>query len=339
MQPFFFALCLALTASAGALAQQADPKEFYKNKTVTFIVGFSVGNGYDIYSRAVARHIGKYLPGAPNVVVQNMPGAGSLSAINYLYNIAPRDGVVLGMIDQSAALTQVIDPTSLRGDIGKFNWIGRVTSNSAVLYSWHTAPVKKISDALTSELIVAANGQSSRMLSVLMRNRLGYNFRILSGYQGSGDAALAMERGEIQALTQPWPVLRAGKPDWIRDKKINILMQAAVDPHPDLNGVPLVTDLARNVEERRLVEFVAGSSRIGRAVMSPPGQPAERVAELRAAFLRVMQDADFLAELKRLDLDVAPISGEQLQMEIIKSLNVPEELAAQGRALAEFKEK
>lgn len=314
----------------------AEAQDFYKNRTLNFVIGFSVNNGYDNYSRAVARHIGKHLPGNPNVIVQNMPGAGSISAINYLYNIAAKDGTVLGMVDQAAVLTQMLDPKSIRGDVTKFNWIGRVTDNSAVLYAWHTAPVQKIREALDTELIIATSGQNSRMLSALMKNMLGYKLKMLSGYQGAAEAALAMERGEIHALTQPWPVLRAEKPEWIRDKKINLLLQVGVDSHPALTAAPLVTDLARNGEERSMIEFIAGNSRIGRAIVSPPGQPAERVAELRKAFMLTMLDADFLAEIKRADLDLAPMTGEELQAIIARSLDVSPQLIARAKTLAEF---
>ena len=339
------AFCCARAQMVGAIGAAsvvgvtpAAAQEFYRNKTINFVIGFSVNNGYDTYSRAVARHIGKYLPGKPNVVVQNMPGAGSLAAINYLYNAAAKDGTVLGVIDQAAALTQILDPKNMRADATKFNWIGRVTDNSAVLYGWHTAPVKKISDALEKELIIATSGQNSRLLSALLKNMLGYKFRMLNGYQGAAEAALAMERGEIHALTQPWPILRAEKPDWIRDRKINLLLQVGVDSHPDLQATPLVTALARNDEERRMIEFIAGNSRVGRSIVSPPGQPPERVADLRKAFLQVMQDADFLAEIKRDNLDLAPLPGEELQRVIAGSLDVAPELVARAKVLAEFKE-
>ncbi len=331
-------LALSAFIAASPLAAPLRADDFYKNKTVTFVVGFSVNNGYDAYSRAVARVIGKYLPGKPNVVVQNMPGAASIAAINYLYNVVPKDGTVLGMIDQASAMTQMLEPGLMRADVTKFNWIGRVSDNSAVLYSWHTAPVQKIQDAFEKELIVATNGQSSRTLSALMKNLLGMKLKLVNGYKGTAEAALAMERGEIQALTQPYPVLRADKPDWLRDKKINLLMQAAVDSHPDLKDVPLITDLARNEDEKAMLYFAAGNSRVGRSVMSPPGQPPERVAELRAAFMQTMRDEDFLAEIKRSALDLAPMPGEDLQAFIEASTHVSPEFVARAKTLMEFSE-
>ena len=264
--------------------------------------------------------------------------AGSLTATNYLYNIAAKDGTVIGMIDQAIALTQILDPRSVRGDVTKFNWIGRVVDNSAVLYAWHTAPVKKMSEALDKELILAVSGQNSRQWGALMRNMLGYKLKLMSGYQGAAEAALAMERGEIHALTQPYPVLRAEKPEWLRDRKVNFLLQAGVDSHPDLKDIPLITDLARNADERGMIEFIAGNSRVGRAMMSPPGQPPERVADLRRAFMAVMSDAEFLADLKRANLDLNPMPGEALQREIATSLHVSPELVARAKKLAELAE-
>jgi tripartite-type tricarboxylate transporter receptor subunit TctC len=331
---------VAITAAAvllAAVAGHAPPAaaQFYKDKTVTFTVGFSVNNGYDLYSRMVARYIGKYLPGNPVVVVRNMPGAGSISAINSLYNVAPKDGTVLGMIDQAATLSQLFGEKGLQADVAKFNWIGRVTDNAAVLYGWHTAPVQHIRDAFEKELIISASGQNSRMLSTLMKNLLGMKLKILTGYRGAGESQLAMERGEIHALTQPYSVLRAEKADWIREKTITMLLQVGVDPYPDLAGVPLVTDLGRTEEEKRLIFLMAGNSRIGRSIVSPPGQPKERVEELRAAFMQTMADPQFLAEVRRLDLDVNPLSGAELQKVIENSLDASPEMVEKVKTLSE----
>ena len=329
---------LLLTALAVSLGTAAKAQDFYKGKNVTFVIGFGVGNGYDTYSRTVARSIGKYLPGQANVIVQNMPGAGSIAAINHLANIAPRDGTVLGMIDQAAGLTQILDPKSFKADVTKFNWIGRLTDNAAVIFAWHSAPVKKMEDAFEKELIIATAGQNSRMLTAMMRNMMGFKMRALNGYAGPQESNLAMERGEIHALTQPWTVLRSEKPEWLREKKINILVQVGVDSHPDLSSVPLLSRYARNEEERQIVDFLAGNSRVGRAVTSPPGQPPDRVADLRAAFTKTMQDPDFLADIKRANLDLAPLSGQELQALIEKTAQVSPDIVAKAKKIAEFEQ-
>ncbi|MDB5543662.1 MAG: tripartite tricarboxylate transporter family receptor [Hyphomicrobiales bacterium] len=330
------AFCRYAVAAMLCLGAPAQAQEFYKGKTVTFLIGFGVGNGYDTYSRTVARSIGKYLPGKPNMIVQNMPGAGSIAAINHLANIAPRDGTMLGMIDQAAGLTQMLDPKSFKADITKFNWIGRIADNAAVIFAWHTAPVKKIEDAFDHELIIATAGQNSRMLTAMMRNMMGLRMRALNGYAGPQEANLAMERGEIHALTQPWSVLRTEKAEWLRDKKINILVQVGVDSHPELADVPLLSKFARTDEEREIVDFLAGNSRVGRAVTSPPGQPAERVADLRKAFKDTMGDADFLADIRRANLDLSPMSGEDLQALVERTAQVRPDIVAKAKKFAEF---
>ncbi|MDB5570835.1 MAG: tripartite tricarboxylate transporter family receptor [Hyphomicrobiales bacterium] len=320
------------------VATSAAAQDFYAGKTITFVIGFGVNNGYDLYSRMLGRHMGKHLAGRPNIVPQNMPGAGSLAAINYIYNVAPKDGTVLGMIDQAAPLTQSFGSASLKADVGKFNWIGRISDNAAVLYGWHDAPVQKISDAYEKELIIAAPGQSSRTLSSFLRNALGLRFRILTGYRGPAESQLAMERGEVHALTQPFSVLRAEKPEWLRDDKVRLLLQVGVDGHPDLKDVPLVASLARTDEERLMIELVAGNSRVGRAVMSPPGQPPARVQELRAAFTKTMSDPEYLSEIRRANIDHNPMAGEDLQKVVEAALKVSPELVARARKLSEYED-
>jgi tripartite-type tricarboxylate transporter receptor subunit TctC len=310
---------LAITHSIAAAATDdqkpagatyADPSA---GRTITFIIGYGVDTGYDIYSRIVGRYIGKYLPGRPNVVMQNMPGAGSLQAINYLYNIAPKDGTVLGMIDQAAALTQLISPRGFHADVAKFNWIGRVASNTPVLFAWHSAPVQKIDDAFAKQLIVSATGQNSRMMSSLLKNMLGLKLNILTGYPSSADSELAMQRGEVEAMTMPWSILRAQRPDWLADKKINLLLQLGVETNAGLQAVSLVTSLAKDDRQREILTLMTSDAEIGRSIMSPPGEPAARVAELRAAYLQAVRDPGLLAEVARAHLDLDPLPGDKLQ--------------------------
>jgi tripartite-type tricarboxylate transporter receptor subunit TctC len=327
----------AFASSLCAMAARADDG-FYAGRTLTFVVGFGVNTGYDVYSRIVARSIGKYLPGHPNVIVQNMPGAASLTAINYLYNVAPHDGTCIGMIDQAAALTQLIAPRGFRADVAKFNWIGRITGNAAVLFAWHTAAVQRIEDAYQKELIVSATGQNSRMMSALLKNLFGLKFNIVTGYPSSADSQLAMERREIDATTMPWSVLRAEKPDWIADKQVNLLLQIGTESHPGLNQVPLVTSLAKTDEQREILELMTRDSRVGRSITSPPGEPQERVAELRAAFLDTMKDPGFLDEIKRSDLDVGPMAGDALQALMQQATGVSPELVARAVKLTELQE-
>jgi len=325
-------LCAFLSLQLPARAD--SPEDFYKGKDISFNVGFDVGGGYDLYARVLSRHFGRHMPGKPGVLVQNMPGAGGIRAANYIYNLAPRDGAMIGMIDQSLPLQQLLEPESMKTDVTKFNWIGRIASNSAILYAWHTAPVQKIEDAFDRELIVSSSGGNSRMMSSFVKNLLGMKFMIVTGYKGTSESRLAMQRGEVHALTQPWSALRAENADWLSEKKVKLLMQVGVDAHPDLPGLPTVVDLARNEDERKLLAFMASGSRIGRSILSPPNQPAERVAALRAAFMATIRDEAFIAEMTKLALDLDPISGEALQQAVIETASLDPGLIAKARKLA-----
>ena len=328
----------SVVLAACAIGTPALAADFFKDKKITFIVGYNPGGGYDLYSRTFAAHFGANVPGNPKIVVQNMPGGGSLRAANYLYNVAPKDGTVIGMIDQSISIKQVLDPGSLKGDVRKFNWIGRISSNQSILYAWHTAPVKNIKQAFKEELIIAAPGASSRMLTKAMKNMLGMKLKIVTGYRGTRNARLALERGEVHATTQPWTAMKANQPTWIEGKKVNVLLQANTNGHPDLKAVPLVTDLGRNDEEKKLLGLIAGGAEVGRSVVAPPALPADRVATLHSAFDKTMKDAKYLATIKKVGLDLAPQNGKTLQKSMADAIGaIPPELAAKARKLAEFK--
>jgi tripartite-type tricarboxylate transporter receptor subunit TctC len=323
-------LALALLGAPGAGAE-----DFYKGKTVTFVIGTAPGGGYDTYSRLIAANIGRHLPGQPNVVSQNMPGAAMIRATNYLYNEAPRDGTIIGMIDQAVYLNQILGLPQLKADVTKFNWIGRLISNSAVLYAWHTAPVKKIEDVYTHELVVSTSGAASRMNWLVLDNLLGMKLKLINGYQGSSDSRLAIERGEVEALSQPWPVLKVENPEWLRDKKINLLLQTGADKNADLPQVPRMIDLAHNDGERALLSLFSSPSTVGRSVIAPPGLPAQRVSELRQAFMDSLKDPAFLAQVKKANLEIDPLPGEELQAAIAGSGELPPDLVAKARAIVE----
>jgi tripartite-type tricarboxylate transporter receptor subunit TctC len=323
---------IGLLAPSQSMADAVS--DFYRGKDISFIVAYDVGGGYDQYARLVGRHMSRHIPGSPNIIVQNMPGAGGIRATNNLYNVAPQNGTVLGMIDQAMPLQAVLEPENIKADMAKFNWIGRIASNGAILYVWHTSPVQDIQDAFSKELIISSSGQNSKMMLTFMKNQLGMKLNILLGYKGTGESRLALERGEIHALSQPWSVIRTESANWLKDRKIALLLQFGVDKHPELPSVPLIVDLGRNENERKLITLMAGGSRIGRSLVSPPGQPPERVAALRQAFMETVKDEAFLAEIKLMGLDLEPLSGDELQKFVETSSIVTPELAAQARALA-----
>jgi len=325
-----------LVAFALLGAPRAGAEDFYKGKSVTFVIGTAAGGGYDTYSRLIAAHIGRHLPGQPAVVPQNMPGAAMIRATNYLYNQAPRDGTVIGMIDQAMYLNQIMGLPQLRADVTKFTWIGRILSNSAILYAWHTSPVKVIEDAYHHELILPVTGVASRMNWLVLDNLLGMKLKLINGYQGTSDSRLAIERGEVDGLSQPWSVLKNESAAWLREGKIHLLLQTGADKHPELPEVPRMIDLAHNDGERAILQLFASPSTVGRSVMAPPGLPAERVRELRQAFMDSLSDPALLADLQKAKLELDPLPGEALQAAIVGTGVLPPELVAKARSIAEF---
>ena len=323
----------ALLASAGAV-RAAD---FYQGKTINFIIASAVGGGYDTYSRLIANHIGAHLAGQPSVVPQNMPGAGSIRATNFLYNVAPKDGTAIGMIDQAIYLNQILGTPELKADATKFNWIGRIISNSAVLFAWHTAPAQKIEDVLTKELIVSTSGAASKLNWTVLNNVVHTKFKIINGYQGTGDSRLAMERGEVHALSMPWSLLKIEGAELLKEKKINLLLQTGADKHPELPNVPRMIDLAKNDQDRQLLALFSSPSTVGRSVVAPPGLPPERVAELRKAFMATIKDPTLIADVKKAQLELDPLSGEELQAAIAGSGDFSPALIERARQVAEMK--
>ena len=320
--------CLWITGSIALLPPNAlaAPEGFYKGKSVTFIIGSAAGGGYDTYSRLLASHIGQHLEGRPSVVAQNMPGAGSIRAANYLYNVARKDGTAIGMLDEAIYLNQMLGTPELMIDATKFSWIGRILANSAVLFARRAASVQKIEDVFNKELIVSTSGTASKLNWTVLKNTLGMKFTIISGYQGSNDGLLAMTRGEVDALSMPWSILRIREGRNIRDGEIRLLLQTGAEKEADLLHIPRMIDLARNDEERKLLELFSSPSLIGRSVLAPPGTPRERVAELRHAFTATMQDPSFLDEVKRAGLEISPLSGEELQAAVTSTGDFPRAL-------------
>jgi tripartite-type tricarboxylate transporter receptor subunit TctC len=281
-------MCVSLWLAVVPLGGVAGAADFYKDRTITFIIGAAPGGGYDTYSRLIASHVGRHIAGQPTIVPQNVPGAGSIRAANYLYNVAPKDGTAIGMIDEAIFLNQILgvqEPTTetakpgwfggvlrrlmgtqeTKTDAVKFNWIGRILANSAVLFVRREAGIGKIEDAIDKELIVSASGTASRLNWTVLKNAFAMKFKIVSGYQGSNESMLALMRGEADALSMPWSILRITGADLIRDKKINLLLQTGAEKDADLENLPRMIDLARNDDERKLLELFASPSTIGRS--------------------------------------------------------------------------
>jgi tripartite-type tricarboxylate transporter receptor subunit TctC len=311
--------CLALSALTllGVMmpAQAQDPDALFRGKTVTIVIGFGPGGSYDHYARALARHMGRHLPGAPAVVAQNMPGAGSLTAANYLFNVAPKDGSSIGIVSQTMAIEAARKAPGVNYKVDEFNWIGRVTPIVEITLAWHASPVKRIQDAMAYETPISSTGPGSpsEAYPKLMNSIAGTRFRIIGGYPGANDAMLALERGEVDAAGTAWNTLRVAKRDWITDRKVNILVQYALKRSPEMPNIPTLVELGKTDSDRALLSFYVSSAEVGRSFMAPPGLPPARVQVLRRSFDATMADAQFRNELERAHADFGPMTGENLQ--------------------------
>jgi tripartite-type tricarboxylate transporter receptor subunit TctC len=304
------ALAAMLLAPPRAAAQQ----DFYAGKSITLIVGSPPGGGYDVLARLMARHIGKHLPGSPGLVVQNMPAASSLAATNHLSNVAPRDGTTIALIQRGMITAHLTNPSGVRFEVDKLNWIGSLNSETAVTLAWHTAPHRTAADLLERELIVGGlTGVDPETTPRLYNAVLGTKFKIILGYSGTPSIGLAMERGEVQGIGDwSWSSLKKQKPDWLREDKVRLLLQGALRKAPDLPDLPLALDLITNESDRKLMQLYFSQKTVARPVVAPPGLPAERLALLRQAFMALAKDPEFLAEADRSGVEVAPVSGEDV---------------------------
>jgi tripartite-type tricarboxylate transporter receptor subunit TctC len=302
---------IAMLAGTGLAA--AQPADKFKGKVFEVVVGYDTGGGYDIYARALARHIAKHLPGNPTVIVKNMPGAQTRTAANYLYNIAPKDGTVIATIARGLPTEELLGSGGIRFESAKFNWIGSINNEVSVGVAWHTSPVKTLEDTKQREMVVGGIADSV-LFAQVMNAILGTKFKTISGYKSGGEIGLAMERGEVEGrMGWSWSSVVSMNPEWIREGKIRNLVQFSTSKHADLSNVPLVTELAGNDADRALLELVFSRQVIGRPFIAPPGLDTETVQVLRKAFEDTMRDPAFLAEMQKANLEVNPIPGEEVQ--------------------------
>jgi tripartite-type tricarboxylate transporter receptor subunit TctC len=298
------------------------------------IVGFAAGGGFHTYGQVLAAHMERFMPGRPTFIVQDMPGAATAKAAQYIYEAAPQDGTVIGLLHQGLVANQVLGLQGGSFDVTKFNWIGRMGTRLSVGLVWHTAGVKTLDDAKRRDVILGATGPTATSVMVPMAlNRLvGTRFKIVQGYTGSGEMYLAMERGETQGLgIAGWLDLTGARADWARDGKVFVLYQIALKRHPEMPDVPTLGDLAANRDDRKIMELLASTEDMGRSFMAGPGVPRERVAILRDAFARMMADPAFLADAKAKQLDVDFMHGDELQ-KVVESIGAfPQSLAARAK--------
>jgi len=329
-------LCGALLFAASA---SADPVEdFYKGKTITVITSTGVGGPFDLTARALARHMPKYLPGRPGMIVKNMPGGGHVLATNFMYTQAAKDGTFIATVMNIIPLHQVLDGRGVRYDSRKFNWLGSTGTSNLFTWAWHTSGFKSIDEVMRRELITGATGMGSGTFIYpnAMNVILGTKFKIVMGYAGSPEVDLAMERGEVAARAgASLSGMRQERGDWIRDKKVIPLVQVGSERDKDYPDVPLMQELAKTTEQRQVLNLVSSPPALGRPFFTTPDAPADRVAALRKAFDATMQDEGFLAEAKQYNLDLNPMTGDQITTIVNDTINAPADAVAKAKAAIE----
>jgi tripartite-type tricarboxylate transporter receptor subunit TctC len=320
---------LALVTLSALPARAQSVEEFYKGKVVNIVIGFSVGGGYDLYARHLARFMGKHIPGRPNVVPQNMPGAGSLKAANYIYTAAPKDGTYFGTFARTTGINPLLE-SGATFDGTKFSWIGSVTDDVSTCVSWHTTAIKTWDDFIKKPITLGGQGPSSEpdIFARLYKNVFGAPIKLVPGYPGTNEITLAMERGEVDGVCGlSWSTIKTRHAQWLKEKKINLLVQAALKREPEIDAsVPLVMDMTKDQEKLQILKLLLAAQEMARPFAAPPGIPADRKAALVKAFDDTMKDPEYLADAKKLSIDVNPVSGNALDTLLAELYATPKDV-------------
>lgn len=322
--------CMTIGVAATSSVRADEVAAFYRDRTVSVIIGYSVGGGYDTYARLLAKHMGHHIPGNPTLVPQNMPGAGSLKAVNYLYAVAPKDGSVFGTVARGMAMEPLLSNAPF--DSRKFTWLGSITNEISFCATWHSSPIKTWNDALSNEITAGGNGAGSDpdVYALALKNLFGAKIKLVTGYPGSSDIDLALERGEITGRCGwSWDSLKSRHPSWLAEKKINILVVFATARNPEMpTDPPLIGDLAKTDEQRQILKLILARQVLGRPFFGPPGIPEDRKQALRTAFDETMRDPDFIAEAKKIELEVNPVPGSEIDGLMAELYKTPPEVVA-----------
>jgi tripartite-type tricarboxylate transporter receptor subunit TctC len=326
-----------LTGLGAAPARADAVADFYKGKAVTIVVSSSAAGGYDTIARAVARHMGKHMPGGPAFIVRNMPGAGGMTATNFLYNNADKDGTVVGLVQNNTPFEPLFGTKEARYDPVKFNWLGSPSSETAMVLLWHTVPVNSLAELRAREVAVGVSGANSTpaFFTRLLNATLGTKMKPINGYPGQNDVLLAMERRELDGHPSAFfNSVRSTRPSWLRDKTAKAIVQYGPEKIADLPDVPFAPDLVAGEEDKLVMQAAFAPLTLGRPFLMPPGIPPERVAALRHAFAATMADPEFLAESEKLGLGLnAPRSGEQIQAVMERTYRSPPQVIDRLRQL------
>lgn len=326
------AAVIGLLEVSGAAAQAPDA--LFKGKQITLFVGSAPGGGYDTFTRVIAAHLGRHLPGQPNIIVQNMPGAGSLVLANHLYNVAPKDGTAIGGLNPQIAIEPLVRPERVKFDPRRMQWIGSALRETHVAVAWHDSPVRTFDDVFKHQLIVAGSGGSTNTFPNFLNALLDTKFKVVSGYKGTKDGMLAMERGEVTGnggIT--WASLKATQSSWLNGGKVRVILQYGLSRHPELPNVPWIYDYAKTSDQRAAMNMVFARQEFGRPYAAPPDVPAATVAALRRAFDATMNDPAFRADAAKRRLDLDPIDGQEIQRLIDDLYKTPSAVVERVKAI------
>src|SRR5262245_18078381 len=334
----FGALALAWSAVANGAtaAAAAEAGDFYRGKTLRILVGYGTGTGYDVYARLLGRHIAKHIAGQPAIVIQNMPGAASLTMMNYLYNVAARDGTAIGLPAHGVFIKPLFGNDNAKFDARRITWVGSMSRDTATCCTWHTSRIARIEDAMQREVLVGSSGVngSSHQFPLILNALVGTKFRALLGYVDSAGVGLAMERGELEGYCSfTWGSIKSARPKWIEKRQINLLLQLAISKHPELAQVPLIMDYAKDESTRQAFALVFADQEIGRPVVGPPDLPADRLEALRRAFDATMKDQDFRADAARMAIDIDPIDAVAAERILARIYATPKDVIERVKAI------
>ena len=329
-------ILISALLSAVTHSEAQEVEQFYRGKHIIMLVGSGVGGGYDVYARAFARHASKHIQGNPTIVARNLPLAGGMVAANTLYNNSSNDGLTIGALANSAGLDPLLGSEGVRFDAQKLNWIGSIGKLQNVCITWHESPIKTIEMALDREVVVAGAGASTNTVIIphILNKLLGTRFKVIPGYEPGAGLTMAVESRETEGMCgMGWSTLKAARPEWIANKKINVLVQLAFEKLVDLPDTPSAIDMIKDQNDRTVLELVLMRQEMGRPFAAPPGVPANRINELRRAFDATMKDPDFIVEAGKTYLDVDPLTGEQIQALLTRAYQAPKETIRKASTL------
>jgi hypothetical protein len=324
-------LLVAAVAMSASIARAENAVDFYKGRSISMIIGYSVSGGYDAYARLLAHHIGRHIPGEPSIVPQQMTGAGSLRAANYLFSVALKDGSVLGTFSRSMGIAPLLGQAEF--DSRKFTWLGSMTDDDTTCVTWNSSPIKTWSDFLSKPSKLGGLGADADpdIWALLYKNVFGAKARLVSGYPGTNDVILAMERGEVDGLCGlSWSTIKTRHAEWLTGHAVNIIVQAALKKEPEIAAVPLATDLVSGPEQLQIIRLLLASQAMARPFAAPPELAADRKSALIAAFDATMRDADFLAEAQKLNFEIHPVSAATIDSLLAEVYATPKDVLSRA---------